>query len=227
MDELLDGLRSPSLETWEHAASELRSKADARTAMSDRDFFLVLRPYLWYVHDVSFQDLADACSAALLRLNLHRQELSASEVDADFVGLGLFLASFLEEGNVDARGFRVVMGSAELAAATSATALASYFERAGKESTAAMFVHLAAMLEKLHGAKHTAYGCIREVGDRFLDRLGLIHTLHPEDQRFILHALDGFRGNDAVDRFYADFIRDTADAILREEATEYRDHIRA
>lgn len=230
MDGVLDRLRSASLAEWAGAAAALRARLAGRDGapLGDDDFFMLLRPYLWYVHDVSFQDLADACADALGVLNARRDTLLRTpEIERDFLGLGLFLSAYLEEGNVDASGFVALVGSAEIAAAVSASSLAGYLDRTDEPLAAASLRSLASILQTLEGAKHSAYWCIRAVGDRFVGQLDLIHTLHPADQGFLLHALDGFAGNDDVARFYDDFIRVTPDAVLRAEAEQFRERVRA
>lgn len=230
MEDVLDRLRSASLAEWTRAALELRGLLASERApeLGADDFFMLLRPYLWYVHDVSFQDLADAASSALAVLHARREELvRAPGVERDFLGLGLFLAAYLEEASADASGIGAVVGSAELSAAVCASSLAGWLELHAQPEAASSLRALASILQTLESAKHAAYWCIRAVGDRFVAQLDLIHTLDPADQGFLLHALAGFTDNDEVARFYDDFIRVTPDSVLRREAEQFRDRLRA
>jgi len=180
------GLRASTLPTWETAVSRLGdslSRGDG-PALDERDVLLLLRPFLWYVHALSFQDLADAGAAALHVLNGRRDALlEQDEVRGDFLALGLLLAAFLEEQSLDASGWTTRSEPLERVAITSARRLAAHL---GDEPA---LLELSRTLEVLGAAKDAALACIGALGSRSVPHLDLIHALDPEDQRLVRSAL--------------------------------------
>jgi hypothetical protein len=53
----------------------------------------------------------------------------------------------------------------------------------------------------------------------------LIHKFPSDSQTYILHALDGFAGNQEVIDFYTNFIAQTKQEYLKEEAQKYLEQL--
>ena len=195
------GLRASTLRPWATAVSRLGdSLARGEGPVLDaRDVLLLLRPFLWHVHELSFQDLADAAAAALHVLNGRREALlEREEVRDDFLALGLLLAAFLEEQSLDASGWTNRNEPVERAAIASARRLAAHL---GDE---AALLGLSGTLEVLGAAKGAALACIGALGSRCVPQLDLIHTLDPEDQRLVRGALADHAAHPALASFFRD-----------------------
>lgn len=180
------GLRASTLPPWATAVSRLGDSLShgEGPALDARDVLLLLRPFLWYVHALSFQDLADAAAAALRALDGRRDALLAQrEVRDDFLALGLLLAAFLEEQCLDASGWARRSEPVERLAAASAHRLAVHLEED------ATLLALSRTFERLGAARRVALACIGALGPRRSPPLDLIHVLDPDDRRLVLGAL--------------------------------------
>lgn len=188
------------------------------------DFLLLLRPYYWYVSSPGFQDLMDAATTAHAAL-VRNAKLLADELSAS--GLPQFLEGYVNHESLDGTGWDFLASSAELAAALDAEAAGKHLAKARKVKDAAALVELARLFRAVEGAKHLTYRALRVVGPRFLDHLeALVHKLAPDDQGFVLQALDGAKKDRQVVAFYQRFIEETEYDGLAEEAAGYLKRVR-
>lgn len=195
------GLRASTLSAWATSVSRLADalSRDEGPVLDARDVLLLLRPFLWHVHELSFQDLADAAAAALHVLNGRREALlEQDEVRDDFLALGLLLAAFLEEQSLDASGWSKRSEPVERAAIASARRLAAHL---GDEPA---LLDLSRTLEVLGAAKSAALACIGALGSRCVPHLDLLPALDPEDQRLVRGALADHAAHPALAPLFRD-----------------------
>lgn len=215
MDTPTQALLGGSFADWLEAVKDLDT-----SALDDPAFLGMLRPYYWFVHRPGFQDIYDACARASDIMNARKDDLDDGY---NYPGLLTFLVGYTENEALDSTGWIFMGGSAEIAACVGAEELAKKLEelKAPAEEIAALQAVKTAM-KRIEGAKHMVYNNLREIGDQHIDPItAIIDTLHPSAQDFILHAMDGFKGDPAVISFYKSFLERNADTPLKDEVTEY------
>jgi hypothetical protein len=209
-----------SFADWLEAVKDLEAGA-----LDEPAFLGMLRPYYWFVHQPGFQDLYDACARASDILKARKDDLDDGY---NYPGLLTFLVGYTENESLDSTGWIFMGGSAEIAASVGAGELASKLEElnAPAEEIAALQA-VKTTMKRIEGGKHTAYNNLREIGDKHLDPMNaIIDTLHPSAQSFILHAMNGFKGDPAVIAFYEGFLERNADTPLKDEVAEYLASVR-
>ncbi len=205
---LLDALQTSSYATWAKALGKLGKHVDtgAQTTITELDALMILRPYLWWRHDPGFADVLATCEAAMPVLIAHVADFGAKGKP-----VGIFLATYLDDGKHDGRGDEMEI---HVLATTWAATL--------KGGEAAAMRALATLMHDIYQSKHVAYNVLRIVGWQQVGALGsLIHGLPPADQTFLLHALDASLDRPGVRRFYEDFIATTPYPPLAAEARRY------
>ena len=101
----MESLRAPELATYLSALESLSS-------VDKEDFIFVLRPYMWHVHQVAFQDVYDLSVEVFQLLKQNKATLPPAE----YKSITTFIKGFVNAGDYDGSGFVVVMGALETAA---------------------------------------------------------------------------------------------------------------
>lgn len=200
----MESLRAPDL------ASYLTALGNLSTVDKD-DFVFVLRPYMWHVHEVAFQDVYDLSVEVFQLLKQNKATLPPAE----YKSITTFIKGFVNAGNYDGSGFVVVMGALETAAIVDVRTLK-------KALSSEILDRYETMLKQLMKAQHSAYHLLRTIGADHLDLLfDFTITLAPVYQEFILHALDAFPKNAGVIRFYQRYLEQVSVPSLEKQAREY------
>lgn len=225
MKALLQQLASDRFEEWHNATKSIRAALEAdrgREDLSQADFALLLRAFTWFQGERPFVDLRAACEQALTILDEHRNKFGD-----EFQGLARFLVGYVENNALDVSGWNILASSPELAASLDVRKLSEKLqERQSPMPEILALNDLARQFKVLDGAKQDVAGCLRKIGDRFLQELGIIHTFDPRVQGVILHALNEFQGNAEVAQFFETFLEKTEDEDLRAEARQHLEKIR-
>ncbi|MBA3462710.1 MAG: hypothetical protein H0T46_22325 [Deltaproteobacteria bacterium] len=125
--------------------------------------------------------------------------------------VGSFLATYLDTGAHDRQGD-------EMETHILAKDWAAMVQAEEAEALRA----LSRLMEDIYLSKHKAHHLLRHVAWQHPITLGsLIHGLPPDDQTFILHALDGDWSKPGVQKFYEDFIASTPYPHLVKAARRY------
>lgn len=227
MKELCEKLYTTSFAQYEKALTLIREVLDKgeKPEISKEDFLMLLRPYYWYVHNPGFQDVIDTCEKFMETLKQNKDVLLEETnpiTGNDFLAVGTFLANYLDVGKYDTSGWKMLFASPEIGSAVIAEKFAKKLGELNKtdEEIQAMN-NLAVLMKDIEGTKHVAYWCLRHIGADFLEQLEIVHSFPPNDQTYILHALDAFPGNKDVIKFYKGFIEKTSYDYLKKEAGKY------
>lgn len=207
---------------------ESNNLSEVVNQITEEDFFYMLRPYYWFMHNPGFQDIYDTFDKALLALENHKdffENHKDSFLKEDFMNVAVFGAVYLEKGTMQPSYWKSFFRAAsiEICASIKAGELAEKFKElnATQEDIDALY-NLKNLLSQISGSKHVSYKCLRSIGVYFLPALKkYIIAFTGDDQSFILHALDEFKGNNDVIEFYKEYIEKTPSESLKEEAQKY------
>ena len=230
MKDLFDRLITISFEDYQVALKEIRTaldKGQKAEKLEDAEFFFLLRPYCWFMHEPGFQDIMDICEDALQTM-MDNKDLLMEETNLlmgnEFMSVGTFLATYVDEGSYNPSGWKLRYASPEVAVQATAQ---KYRDKLQEDPEAAEKMNrLANLFSNIEGGKHQSYYILRNVGADYVSFLGtIIHQFPANDQTFILHALDAFPNNEEVIGFFNRYIEQTASDHLRETAQKYLDSL--
>lgn len=224
---LLQKLETRSFAQFVKGLSEVRTtleKKKERTVTSE-EFLAVLRPYFWYLHDPGFQDLYDAAFGAMEVLQKHRDILLTETlplIGNDFLALATLLGHYCDDGRRNTSGFASLFASAEISAMLIAQKFAEQLAAANAPPEHVQALErIGGLLQAIEGTRHDAYYCLRVVGSAHLEQLAeVIHAVDGDAQGFVLHALDAFKGDAKVVRFYDDYTEKVRSGDLPDEAKQ-------
>jgi len=222
MKELFEKICTTSFAQFLEALEKIRNLLDEgnKPDISKKYFLMLLRPYYWFVHKPGFQDIIDTCESFMQTVKQNKK-IFLKEADY-FIAISTFLAHYLDFGDYDSSGWKMLFSSPEIAASVIAD---KYAKKLGKlkksEQEVQAMKNLKKLMEDIETAKHLAYWCLRHIADGFLEELKIIHSFPPDYQSSILHALDAFPGNKDVIDFYKNFINKTKHEYLKEDAEKY------
>lgn len=227
MKDLIKKLITLSFADYEAALSELRDALDAGQKLEkieDGEFFFVLRPYCWFLHDPGFQDILDVCEDGMEVL-IENEKLLVEETNPitgnEYMAVGSFLAAYLDSGDYNPTGWKNLFASPEIAIHVAAEKYSEKLEAKAPEA-AAKLKKLSNVFMQIEGCKHLSYYILRHTGADYIEFLtAIIHKFPSPDQTYILHALDAFPGNEAVVNFYKEYIAAASSDYLREVAEKY------
>jgi hypothetical protein len=149
------------------------------------------------------QDILDQFLTTLKVLMKYESAISTK----DMKGVVQYLNGF-RKGKYDASGFIVVMSSLEMAVYASLDKILKNNSKLFLAEDIKIFQSTQKLLKSMEGACHVAYDILRHIGNEHLEVLRLIiYPLEPVHKRFILRALDVFKGDLKVIDFYKDYIQ--------------------
>jgi hypothetical protein len=233
MKTLIDPMVTLSFKDYNQALLELRSWLDSGNIpekLEDADFFFILRPYCWFLHDPGFQDVLNICETALQEM-IDNKEVLWEETNPllgnKFMGIATFLATYVEYGDYNPSEWRMMFASPEVNVNVTAKEYAEKLKESNA-SASAVFTELSELFFEIEGAKHVSYWILRRIAVDYIDFIeSLIHTLPGADQAYILHAMDEQLGNESVISFYKRFIQNTSSEFLKEETIKYLAQVEA
>jgi hypothetical protein len=186
--------------------------ASTGTKPDDADFILSLRPFYWYLHNPGFQDIHDQSRLVLELLSKYESQID----EYDYQSLVRFFENYLSDGN---------LAGSEIGVTTS---LKSLLEKMNDTPDRDIIENYLRILDSIISAKYLCYDNLREMGNLYTNSLAdLTITLTSADADFILHALDGFTGDEKVIGFYEKVIAETDNDNTREYASDYLSRVRA
>ncbi|MFN7143444.1 MAG: hypothetical protein ACK4YP_06700, partial [Myxococcota bacterium] len=133
----------------------------------------------------------------------------------------------VREGRLDRSGFIYLGATVHLAVALELQSVAGVVREVAPEE-ADVLEAVAELLYGVEGAQHAVYHLLREVGDRHLAVIEeCLPAMSPSGADVVLHALDGFVGNEAVAALLDRAIeRLPAGADLRQDFRRYLARVR-
>jgi len=227
MKDLVKRLITLNFADYKAALSEMRDALDSGKKLEkieDGEFFFILRPYCWFLHDPGFQDILDVCEDAM-QVIIDHEKLLIEETNPitgnEYMAVGSFLASYLDTGDYNPSAWKSLFSSPEIAIHVAAEKYSEKLETKDAEA-AAQLKKLSNIFMDLEGCKHLTYYILRHLGADYIDFFGvIIHRFPSPDQTYILHALDAFPKNTAVANFYKQYIATASSDYLREVAEKY------
>jgi hypothetical protein len=213
METKYEGLQSSNFIEYK---KQLQSMSSVDLSVSE--FYLMLRPYYWYVFEPGFQDIYDLCSESY---EIIRKYKTGLKEELMMSGIERALAAYTEEEIYDSEGWRFLYGGIETAISSDARKISNKLKELNRGKESETLKKLSEIMKEIESAKHITCRRLRSCGKDFLKQLDLIHTFPPYDQSFILHALDEFKGNEDVKNFYKEFINKTKYDNLKKDAEKY------
>lgn len=192
---------------------------DTEWLVSD-DVLGILRAF--YPETGGFDDLKAAARNAIEVILKHKTTLPHSELRGSIA----YLAGLLEE-RLDTSGFSYLGSSPNLAVYLELNTAAETLRSKSKADADTLHA-LAAVLKRIEDIHHTVYSYLRVIGDRHLEAIEFsTGAMTPSAADMVLHALDGFEGNEAVAALYERMIdRLPKRSSLREDFAKYLSRVR-
>lgn len=176
-------------------------------SVNDQELMLILRPFMWYVDGVAFQDLYDVSLGLFKVLDSCVKRDLISMDNRDFKEVMRFVLEFTQNGNYY-RGFFSIQFSFDTVKSEIENSLSSE-ELSTIESFANKF-------KKLSDINYQLYDHLRGGGieERHFDKLfDLIKTFPSEYLDWVLHALAVFENNPRVIEFFKEMKEQNEDLV--------------
>lgn len=224
LKEQFDALKTTDFDAYETALNQLRHSLGEDLQLqtiNEEDFFFVLRPYFWFLHNPGFQQVMTSCEEALAILQQYTDTLQEEDnpmLGNEYFAVVNFLGQYVQNETFDPSGWKMLFASPEIATLTSAEKYAEQLQEKAPEG-AKKLESLVDIMRRIEGTKHTAYYCLRQLGIHFTPFLQtLIHKLSTGDQGYILHAMDAFPEDPRAIEFLQTFLDTTPHEALKEQA---------
>lgn len=231
MDENISGLQTKLFSEYVENINELRKRLESgeEIKFSDEEFMFVMRPYYWFLHNPGFQDLVDLCDVVANLLMNHEEAILQSNVlsKSDLNGLIKFLVMYSAKGMYDTSNW-MIFASPEIAVFTDLERIIEVLKKSDtNDKELEKMQELSDVMKQIEGAKHTSYYCLRIIGaSNVKNILKIFDKLSLEHKGYVLHALDGAKGNEEVIKLYEDFISTTTSKNLKAETEKYLERVK-